>query len=92
MDGFSVISERNNGHQIFRHIGELDIATAPILESALDGIDARIIFDCADLEFVDSSGLRIFSTVASNGGATLRNVIDTLRVLQLACLDSLSED
>jgi anti-anti-sigma factor len=93
MDGFSVMSERNNGHRVFRLIGELDIATAPILESALDGIGGPVIFDCAELEFVDSSGLKIFATVASNGGATLRNVSDTLRrTLEITRLDRLCED
>ena len=93
MDGFSVMSERNNGHRVFRLIGELDIATAPILESALDGIGGPVIFDCAELEFVDSSGLKIFATVASNGGATLRNVSDTLRrTLEITRLDGLCED
>ena len=93
MDGFSVTSERENGHHVVRLVGELDIATVPILESALDGIGGRVIFDCAELEFVDSSGLNIFATAASNGGATLRNVSDTLRrTLEITCLDSLCED
>jgi anti-anti-sigma factor len=93
MDGFSVISERNNGHRVFRLKGDLDLATAAILESALDGIGGPIIFDCAELEFVDSSGLRIFATAAGNGGATLRNVSDALRrVLEITRLDGLCEN
>jgi len=90
MDGFSVISERDNGHHVFRLIGELDIATAPILESALDGIGGLIIFDCAELEFVDSSGLAIFSKTSS---ASLRNVNGILRrTLEITNLDELCEE
>jgi anti-anti-sigma factor len=92
MDGFSVTSERDNGHHVVRLIGELDMATAPILESTLDGIRGRVIFDCAELEYVDSSGLKIFVTAARNGGAKLRNVSDRLRrTLEITRLDSLCE-
>jgi anti-sigma B factor antagonist len=44
--------------------GELDIANAPLLETAIDeaDLDARalVVFDLERLEFMDSTGLRIF--------------------------------
>jgi anti-anti-sigma factor len=45
--------------------GDLDLATAPILEKTIDGIEAAadhpelLIFDLRNLEFMDSTGLRI---------------------------------
>ncbi len=43
-----------------RLAGELDTHTAPALQAALDGLDAdRIVIDMAEVEFVDSSGLRV---------------------------------
>jgi anti-anti-sigma factor len=93
MDGFSVMSEMDDTHHVVRLVGDLDMATAPILKAALDGIGEPVIFDCAELEFVDSSGLNIFAAAASNGGATLRNVSDRLRrTLKITSLESLCED
>jgi anti-anti-sigma factor len=56
--------------------GELDIATAPLLDSAIQtaeaGSAARILLDIADVPFIDSSGLRALIRAAdrsaSDGG------------------------
>ena len=43
--------------------GELDLASAPILERALEGTEigtaALLVLDLDELQFVDSSGLRV---------------------------------
>ena len=73
--------------------GELDIATAPVLERALNGAEGSICFDCADLTFVDSSGLAIFARVDRNGGAMLRAARPNVRrVLEVAGLAHLVDD
>jgi anti-anti-sigma factor len=43
-----------------RLIGELDMATAPQLESVLQELDGDVELDCSGLEFVDAAGLRAF--------------------------------
>jgi anti-anti-sigma factor len=56
--------------------GELDIATAPVLDAALDqaeaGSAAQILLDLAAVPFIDSSGLRTLiraaDRAAANGG------------------------
>lgn len=43
--------------------GELDMASAPLLQSAVEGADLdareRVVVDLKGLEFVDSTGLRV---------------------------------
>jgi anti-anti-sigma factor len=43
--------------------GELDLATAPLLQGEIDGTEivdaALVVLDVDDLEFIDSTGLRI---------------------------------
>lgn len=70
--------------------GELDAANAPTLDAVLDGIDGPVVFDCSDLEFVDSSGLAIFFCFDRDGGASLRGVRPNVRrVLEITGLDGL---
>ncbi|QXC61525.1 STAS domain-containing protein [Aquihabitans sp. G128] len=58
-------------------VGELDPATAPQLEEAIDGLLGdgtvdRVVLDLTGLTFLDSSGLRVFVTarqsLADRGG------------------------
>jgi anti-anti-sigma factor len=57
----------NAGAVIVRLTGSLDTATAPDLERQLAPVLATsvkdIVFDLADLKFISSAGLRVFSTV-----------------------------
>jgi anti-anti-sigma factor len=39
--------------------GELDLATAPRLAQALERVPGDVVLDCAELSFVDSSGLSV---------------------------------
>ena len=59
--------------------GWLDTQNAPVLEEtmvALDGGTRELVFDCAELEYISSSGLRQFvgAYKRMNGALTLRNV------------------
>jgi anti-sigma B factor antagonist len=77
--------------------GELDPATAPQLDEAVQGILAdasvtRVVLDLAGLTFLDSSGLRVFVTIRealrSRGGelALSRPSANTQRLLDITGL------
>jgi anti-sigma B factor antagonist len=61
MDLFSVHTERSDGIVRITPSGELDLATAPILERELDAARsddaAMIVVDLTKLDFIDSTGL-----------------------------------
>jgi anti-anti-sigma factor len=65
---FTVDSERRGGAVLLKMTGELDIATVPqaehAIEAALDGGGEQLTVDLRELEFIDSSGLRLFIIVA----------------------------
>ena len=65
-EAFSVRTERHGDAAVVVPTGELDLATAPALEAALqsgfDGVAARVVLDLRELEFIDSSGLRTLLT------------------------------
>jgi anti-sigma B factor antagonist len=65
-DQFRVDVRRDSGRIVFSLFGELDLASAPILQGALEDVDVgpstTVVFDLQGLEFIDSTGLRtIFS-------------------------------
>jgi anti-sigma B factor antagonist len=72
---FSVRQEDHDGALVVIPRGELDLATAPALEAALDrALTAapRVVLDLRELEFIDSSGLRALLTArrrAQDAGA-----------------------
>ena len=55
--------ESANGHTVIALTGELDLAVAPKLESCLSdlalGAGDTLVIDLSELEFLDSSGLRV---------------------------------
>jgi anti-sigma B factor antagonist len=61
------IGTQNNGAITVKLIGSLDTATAPDLERELAPVLARcgkdLVFDLAQLKFISSAGLRVFSIV-----------------------------
>lgn len=66
--------------------GELDMATAPLLSEALDGLDggSAVILDLGEVTFVDSHGLRaIFGYAATHELILARPHPHIVRVLSL---------
>ena len=52
----------NDTSVMLKIVGRLDTTTAPELEAAIDGCIAGIkslVFDCSELEYVSSAGLRV---------------------------------
>ena len=45
------------GPTLVRLMGELDLAGAPKLRSALAGLDGDVELDCSGLDFIDGAGL-----------------------------------
>jgi anti-sigma B factor antagonist len=65
-EAFSVRTERRGEAAVVIPTGELDLATAPALESSLarafSDAPGRVVLDLRELEFIDSSGLRTLLT------------------------------
>jgi anti-sigma B factor antagonist len=93
---FEVSVERQAGTAIVQVVGELDLATAPTLTSALQDLERpceRVVLDVSGLRFIDSTGLRLaveehqratadgFEFVIAGAGENV------LRVLRIAGLD-----
>ena len=76
-EAFTVRIEEHAGAAVVIPTGELDLATAPVLEAALAKAFAsegppRVVLDLRELEFIDSSGLRTLLTArrqAEDAGA-----------------------
>ena len=75
-EAFSVRTEQHGDAAVVIPTGELDLATAPALEDALQTAfeegAGRVVLDLRELEFIDSSGLRTLLTArrqAEEGGA-----------------------
>jgi anti-anti-sigma factor len=72
--GFSISTSDSDGRAVVTVRGELDLATAPELETVVLGrLDAgqEVVLDLRDLQFMDSSGLRVLVTAharAVDGG------------------------
>ena len=75
VDGFSVRIEDDGLRPVVWISGELDIATASVLRSHLEGLaDQKALVDFTDVTFMDSSGISILIWKHHNGGITLRGV------------------
>jgi anti-sigma B factor antagonist len=57
-DSFSVSVEAGSP-AVARLTGELDLATASVLESCLRDVPGSVVLDCHALRFIDSSGLSV---------------------------------
>jgi anti-anti-sigma factor len=89
----SVSADAVSGH--YRLEGYLDLSTTPVLLDAIassNGEGRHLVFDCADLSFVDSQGIRAFIAIAQampNGSLRLTGLrSETARVLRLVGLDT----
>lgn len=78
----------SNGALVGKLIGRLDtVASAQFardMQPLLDNADKHIVLDCAGLEFISSSGLRLFlslrkETMGKGGDVTIRNVSPEVR-------------
>lgn len=93
--------EERDGQCVLTLSGELDTAAAQELEKAIQPLydckDKDIIVDCAELEYIASSGLRVLLALLKkareNGGSVkLRNVGEViLEVFNLTGFDTLFE-
>jgi anti-sigma B factor antagonist len=68
---FSVGRHEEEQRVVFVPRGELDLATAPEFEAAIVGaLEAgrRVVVDLRELEFMDSSGVRVLITAHAKAG------------------------
>lgn len=81
------ISE-NNGIMTGVLSGRLDTAASAQfskdIEPLMDNADKKIVLDCSNLEFISSSGLRLFlslrkASIAKGGDVTIKNVSDDIK-------------
>ena len=81
-----------------RVVGELDVATAPVLAAALDPLPAGsgdVVLDLCGVDFIDSSALGVLvrvQRVAAAGGRRVRITNPTVavqRLLELTALDAM---
>ena len=93
MEAFSVSVDSVDDQRIVRLSGELDLATAPVLEAALRDVDCHhVVFDCAELQFIGSCGVALIAQAQRNGGATIRNPQPIVRrVFEVMGMDHLCE-
>ena len=57
---FSVSRDESGDRQVLVVEGELDMATAPVLERYLKPLEGEVVLECAQLTFIDSRGLSLF--------------------------------
>lgn len=84
---------RRGGADVATVRGELDIATAPELATALENATGRIVIDLSDTSFLDSTGLRTLTALGKSDDGTLALVCPAsnravLLVLELSGLDT----
>jgi anti-sigma B factor antagonist len=68
---FSVGRQEDDRRVVFAPRGELDLATAPDFEAAIaDALDGGkpVVIDLRELEFMDSSGVRVLITAHARAG------------------------
>jgi len=68
------ITIEQDGNQLVAHLaGRLDTAAAveitPDIQALADKADQHIVLDCAELEYISSSGLRLFLTLRKESAA-----------------------
>lgn len=94
LGGLVVRSERTGDTQVIRLVGELDLDGAPRLEEELRNAEAgdaaTIVVDLGELEFIDSTGLRMLVVASDRVGdgrlSILRGPDQVHRVFELTAL------
>jgi len=77
-DEFSISADDRDGRAHVMLRGELDLATAPELEELVNArVDAgqEVVVDLRELEFMDSSGIRVLVAAHARAGRTGTRVI-----------------
>lgn len=80
-DDFGADIRSEGGDAVVSLRGELDVLTAPFLweqlEPALSAVTGKLVFDFADLSFIDSMGLGVIVRAQSRlrGGSPDRQVV-----------------
>ena len=73
------IIQKQDGNMVAILKGRLDTAAAPDTEKAMgeliNGTEKEIILDCTELEYISSSGLRIFLSIRKEAAAHGSKVI-----------------
>jgi anti-anti-sigma factor len=93
------VAVRHSGHSaIFTPAGELDHHTAELLrepmEHSVDDGFARLVVDCSQLQFCDSTGLNVLlgarlKAAAAGGGVHLTGLLPTVsRVFEITGADA----
>jgi anti-anti-sigma factor len=83
---FSVTRQAHGTVTVLVVVGELDMATTPLLEEALDDLerDAAVVLDLGDLTFIDSHGLHaIFGCARKQDLILARPQPNIIRLLEL---------
>lgn len=79
MSSLQINVEERNGLSTLSLRGELDIATSEKLARSLSDIEGKepriIVFDLTDLDFIDSSGLRIIVAADAEARRAGRRVV-----------------
>ena len=82
-----------DGTSVLVASGEIDIATAPVLQESLAALDGRVAVDLAGVVFLDSTGISVLvreqKRISAEGGRlVLRNPTDRIRhTLEIVALD-----
>ena len=98
-DDFDIDVTHANGRVIVAVVGEVDLDTAPFVQTTLEAIDptSHVVVDCAGLDFMDSTGLAVLlrrSTRSAEAGGSprvRRPSVPVLRLLEFCCLEHLIE-
>jgi anti-sigma B factor antagonist len=85
----------HDGIDVLTLSGELDLASAPVLEQqlrAIDGQNARIVVDLSNCGFIDSTGLTVLVEAANRDGCSIALVgpnPQVRRVFEITAVDKL---
>ncbi len=76
----TIEQSESNGKCVLTAVGEVDLASAPDLESRLNGclVNGPVVVDLSGVSFIDSTGLRVLlaaHSTASEGGHPIGLVV-----------------
>jgi anti-anti-sigma factor len=90
---FSMFARVVNGRLVVRIVGELDLATAPILDQALQARSYHVTLDARDLTFIDAHALGVLVAANTRVGVSVRHARPHCRrVFELCSLGHLLDD